>query len=449
MSVLVVGVSHKSAPVEILERVALDDTAARKLSQDLVDSEHVSEAAVVSTCNRVEVYVEVDRFHAGIDEVSQLLADRAGTGRDSVVPHLFVHYDEAAVAHLFRVAAGLDSMVVGESQILGQVRVALQRAQESHTVGAVLNTLFQQALRVGKRGHAETDIDRAGPSVVASALDAVEREVGPLADLRVLVVGAGAMAGLSVATLVSRGVTDLTVVNRTPQRAQRLVSGTAGRAVPWDQLRPALADADLVISGTGSTGVVIGAEDIEHALARRAAGRSYTVLDLALPRDVESSVEQRPGVHLIGLATLVEELAGGPVADDVDAVRAIVGSEVAAFLAARSAARVTPTVVALRSMATELVTQEVERLERRLPGLDPQVRAELQQTVRRVADKLLHSPTVRIKELADSPGGSHYADALADLFRLEPGTVDAVTQPAPDPLPQDFLPPDALPGGPA
>jgi len=432
MTVLVVGVSHRSAPVEMLERVALDEVAARKLSQDLIDCEHVGETVVISTCNRVEVYAEVDRFHAGIEEVSRLLADRAGAGRDDVVPHLFVHYDEAAVAHLFRVAAGLDSMVVGESQILGQVRVALQRAQESHTVGAVLNSLFQQALRVGKRGHAETDIDRAGPSVVVAALDAVEQQVGPVANLHALVVGAGAMAGLSVAALVNRGVGDVTVANRTPERAERLAAGAGGTAVPWNQLRAALAAADLVVSGTGSTGIVVSAEDVEHALSRRPAGRPYTLVDLALPHDIDPSVAALPGVHHIGLTTLVEQLGGEPVANDVEEVRAIVGSEVAAFLTARSAARVTPTVVALRSMATEVVSSELDRLERRLPGLDAQVRAELQQSVRRVADKLLHSPTVRIKELADSPGGSHYAEALADLFRLDPAEVEAVTRADPD-----------------
>ncbi len=437
MTVLVVGVSHRSAPVQMLERVALDEAAAHKLSRDLIDCEHVSETVVISTCNRVEVYAEVDRFHAGIEEVSRLLADRAGAARDDVVPHLFVHYDEAAVGHLFRVAAGLDSMVVGESQILGQVRVALQRAQESHTVGAVLNSLFQQALRVGKRGHAETDIDRAGPSVVVAALDAVEQHAGPVAKLHALVVGAGAMAGLSVAALVNRGVGSVTVVNRTSERAERLVAGTGGTAVPWNRLPAALVAADLVVSGTGSTGVVILAEDVEHALNQRPPGRPYTLVDLALPHDIDPAVAALPGVHHIGLTTLVEQLDGGPVAADVAEVRAIVGSEVAAFLTARSAARVTPTVVALRSMATEVVSSELERLERRLPGLDEQVRAELQQSVRRVADKLLHSPTVRIKELADSPGGSHYAEALADLFRLDPAEVEAVT----------LLNPDAHAGG--
>jgi glutamyl-tRNA reductase len=431
MSVLVVGISHRTAPVEVLERVALDDESARKLSADLLDSEHVSEAVIVSTCNRVEVYVAVDRFHGSVEAVTQILAQRAGAGRDTVAPYLFVHYDEAAVAHLFRVAAGLDSMVVGESQVLGQVRIALQRAQEHATAGSILNALFQQALRVGKRGHAETGIDQAGRSVVTAALDHVERHTGPLSGASALVVGAGAMSGLAVATLTARGVTDISVVNRTPERAARLVDSVGGRVVAWQDRAQALADADLVICGTGSIGVVVEADWIAEAVRRRASAAPYAVVDLAMPHDVDPAVADLPGVVYIGLATLVEHLGDGPVAEDVRAVRAIVGEEVSAFLAVRAAARVTPTVVALRSMATDVVEREIERLDGRLPELDPRTRLEVMQTVRRVADKLLHSPTVRIKELADVPGGVDYAGALTDLFRLDLAAVDAVTSPAP------------------
>lgn len=429
MNILVVGISHRTAPVEVLERVALDDESARKLSADLLDSEHVSEAVVVSTCNRVEVYVAVDRFHGSVEDVSQILAQRAGTGRDAVVQHLFVHYDEAAVAHLFRVAAGLDSMVVGESQVLGQVRVALQQAQEQATAGTILNALFQQALRVGKRGHAETGIDQAGRSVVSAALDHVEQRTGPLAGTRALIVGAGAMSGLAVSTLTARGVTDVSVVNRTSERAARLVDGFGGRVVAWEDRADALAHADLLISGTGSIGVVIEEDWVAEALRRRPAGTPYAVVDLAMPHDIDPAVAELAGVEYIGLATLVEHLGDGPVAKDVRAVRAIVGEEVSAFLSVRAAARVTPTVVALRSMAIEVVEREIERLDGRLPDLDEEVRAELLQTVRRVADKLLHSPTVRIKELAETPGGVDYAGALTDLFRLDLASVDAVTSP--------------------
>ncbi|MGI8613081.1 MAG: glutamyl-tRNA reductase [Nocardioidaceae bacterium] len=440
MSVLVVGLSHRTAPVDVLERVAVDGAAAAKLATELLGSEHVSEAVVVSTCNRVELYVEVDRFHGSVDDVSQILVERADTQRDEVLPHLFVHYDEAAVAHLFQVTSGLDSMVVGETQVLGQVKVALQRAQEQGSVGPSLNALFQQALRVGKRGHAETDVDSAGRSVVAAALDSVQRRRGGLAGCRALVVGAGAMARLSVATLATRGVQDLTVVNRTAERAARLAATVGGAWLEWDRLAAALPDADVVVSCTGATGVVIEERSVAAAVADRLPGRPYVLVDLALPHDIAPAVADLAGVELIGLSTLVEELADTPAAEAVEQVRGIVAAEVAAFLATRTAARVAPTVIALRSMATEVVSTELQRLDGRLPDLDPRVRDELVLTVRRVADKLLHNPTVRIKELAGTTSGADYADALADLFALDSAAVDALSRAA-VPMPGPATPP--------
>ncbi|MBA2531993.1 MAG: glutamyl-tRNA reductase [Nocardioidaceae bacterium] len=429
MSVLVVGVSHKSAPVAVLECVTLDDDGVGKLLADVMDTPHAAEAIVLSTCNRVEVYVDVDRFHGSVEDVSSLLAARAGARDEDVIPHLFVHYDEAAVAHLFSVAAGLDSMVVGESQVLGQVRLALHRAQAHNSVGPSLNALFQQALRVGKRGHAETGIDRAGRSVVDTALERARHSLGDLRHQRVLVVGAGAMAGLTVSALAARGVRDVVIANRTPRRADRLVQSVSGRAIEWRGLPTALQDVDLVVSCTGATGLVIGAAEVRRAVRDRPLERPYVVIDLAVPHDVDPAVTDLPTVERIDLAALAPELATDQSNLDVEAVRDIVTGEVTSFLAARAAARVAPTVVALRSMATEVVDRELSRLSGRLPDLDARAYDEVVETVRRVADKLLHSPTVRIKELAELPGAVSYADALADLFSLAPGTVAAVTRP--------------------
>lgn len=428
MSVLVVGVSHRTAPVSTLERLTFDADGIAKLHRQAIDTLHVTEAIVVSTCNRVEVYVSAERFHGSVEDVSSLLADHAGLSREDLVRNLYVHYDDAAVAHLFGVVSGLDSMVVGESQILGQVRLALQRGQQLATVGTELNVLFQQALRVGKRGHAETGIDQAGPSVVSAALDRVEAAGTSLADSRVLVVGAGAMAGLTVSIAARRGAREIVVVNRTADRARRLAEAVGGRAAAWDRMADELARADVVVSGTGATGTVIGVDDVTAAMAGREAGTPYTVVDLALPRDVAEGVPAIPGVDVIGLAELAESLADAPVAADVAGVRAIVKAEVAAYLSARDAARVTPTVVALRTMATEIVEAELARLSARRGDLDEETYLELAHTVRRVADKLLHAPTVRIKELAGQPDGLTYADALTDLFALDPQTVEAVTR---------------------
>lgn len=423
MSVLVVGISHKSAPVELLEKLALDADGAVKLITDVLAGEHVSEAAAIVTCNRLEVYAEVDRFHGSVEDLSGLLVARAEKSTEALLPHLYVHYDEGAVSHLFQVAAGLDSMVVGEGQILGQTRAALRVGQEHGTVGPALNTLFQQALRVGKRAHAETDIDRAAPSLVSAAL---ERSTVPVAGARALVIGAGAMASLAVAHL-SRGSADrIAVLNRTAANADRLAAEYGAASVPLDALAAELAEADIVVSCTGAPEPLVRLADV--VTARGAGDRPLTVVDLALPHDVEPAVGQLPGVELISLAGLADELRGLEATAGVDDVRTIVGQEIAAFLAVRRQASVTPTVVALRSMATAVVDAEMERLSARLPDLDEATRAEVLQTVRRVADKLLHEPTVRVKELADAEPAVSYTAALAELFRLDPDAVDAMTR---------------------
>jgi glutamyl-tRNA reductase len=419
MSVLVVGISHRSAPVPLLERVAMDAEGAAKLAKDVAAGEHVTEAAVIATCNRLEIYADVDRFHGSVEELSGLLVERAGRSTEALLPHLYVHYDDGAVSHLFQVAAGLDSMAVGESQILGQTRDALARGQESGTVGPALNVLFQQALCVGKRAHAETGIDQAAPTLVSAALD----RVGDVAGRRTVVVGAGSIAALATATLVRRRAAEVVVVNRTPDRASRLAAEHGVRAAALADLEAEVAGADLVVACTGSTGVLLTTEMVV------ALGRPLDVVDLALPHDVEPGVGALPGVTLVTLADLGDDLAGSDAGVEVDAVRGIVTQEVAAFLTARRQASVTPTVVALRSMATGVVDAELARLMARLPDLDDATRAEVLRSLRRVADKLLHQPTVRVRELANETGAVSYAAALAELFALDPDAVDAVTRP--------------------
>lgn len=425
MSVLVVGISHKSAPVSLLERVALDQHGVHKLIDDVAACEHVTEATVIATCNRLEIYADVDRFHGSVEEVSRLLVERAGERTEAMLPHLYVHYDDGAVSHLFQVVAGLDSMALGEGQILGQTRGALSTGQEIGTVGPALNSLFQQALRVGKRARAETDIDRAAPSLVSAALDR-NVHAADLTGKRVLVLGAGAMAGLATATVSRRGAHSVTVVNRSAENAARLAGEYGARTALLADLEAELALADVVVSCTGATGVLV---TTAMAAAANPEGRPLAVIDLALPHDVDPAVGDLPGVKLTNLAELAAELRDSEAGREVEAVRGIVTQEVAAFLAARRQSSVTPTVVALRSMATSVVDAEMERLAGRLPDLDDAARAEVLHTVRRVADKLLHQPTVRVKELANEDGAVSYAAALAELFALDPEAVDAVTRP--------------------
>ncbi|MEV7420428.1 glutamyl-tRNA reductase [Streptomyces sp. NPDC089919] len=584
MSLLVVGLSHRSAPVSVLERASLSADAKVKLLHDTLAAEPATEATVLATCNRIELYADVDKFHAGVAELSTLLAQHSGVALEELTPYLYVHYEDRAVHHLFSVACGLDSMVVGEGQILGQIKDALALGQELHTAGRLINDLFQQALRVGKRAHSETGIDRAGQSLVTFGLEQLSAGTGLTVDAwaagkRALVIGAGSMSSLAAATLARAGVAEVVVANRTLERAERLAvilgEKVPARAVPMDSVGSELTRVDVVVSCTGATGLVLAAEDIAAALAGRPAGLSPTppspsyrwgdphpetgaaprtpltpsasgaelpgafgageavpqpatadaavvarlaeaaarlgrladagaartladsrtavdadgcpvefdvpagasgraaiagvdasslelhgtwadraeaagrgavrragvpqaraaaggvrlaLLDLAMPRDIDAAVHRIPGVRLVDIESLAEASADAPMAADVELVKAIVGDEVAAFGAAQRAAHITPTVVALRAMAAEVVASEVARLDGRLPDLDDRQRAEVTQTVRRVVDKLLHAPTVRVKQLASEPGGAGYADALRELFDLDPETVAAVSR---------------------
>lgn len=429
MSVLVVGLSHSSAPVALLERVALTADGLEKLLRDLHHAEHVAETMVLSTCNRVEVYADVDRFHAGVANLSELLARHCGVPLEELTPHLYVHYEDRAVQHLFAVACGLDSMVVGESQILGQVRTAVRTAQRAGTVGRSLDGFVQRALRVGKRAHAETGIDRAGPSLVSVGLGIAGEELSGLQRRRVLVVGAGSMSALAATTLAREGA-EVVVANRTPQRGRRLAESVGGQAVSLDMLEPEMRAADAVVTCTGATGLVISGEMVSRVLGARGDGapRGLFLLDLALPRDVEAGVADLTGARLVDLEAL--RAAGGDAssAADIEAVRGIVAEEVAAYLSEQRAAEVAPTVAALRSKASEVVDAELERLSGRLPELDDRARDEVAQAVRRVVGKLLHAPTVRVKELAASSNGDTYATALRELFDLDPQAPEAVTR---------------------
>jgi glutamyl-tRNA reductase len=425
--VLVMGLSHRTGPVSLLERVTIGGDALVKLMTDAAAAEHVLEIAVLSTCNRVELYAEVDKFHGGLADLSELLCRHSGLGLEELRPHLYVHYEDRAVQHLFSVAAGLDSMVVGESQIVGQVRSALAQAQELGTAGRVLNELVQHALRVGKLTRTSTGIGAAGRSLVGVALEQAGSALVGLAGRRALVVGAGSMSALAATSLHRAGVGELLIANRTHARAEHLARELGGRAIPLGEVPGALAEVDLVVCCTGATEQVIGVAELSAALARHPQGR-LVAIDLAMPRDIDPSAAELPGLRLIDLNTLAaDETAGGSPAE-VEAARRIVAAEVAVHAAEQRASHVAPTVAALRTMADDVVSAEMLRLTGRLPDLDPRAREEITRAVRRVVDKLLHGPTVRVKELASGPDGHAYAAALRELFDLDRNAVEAVTR---------------------
>ena len=428
MSVVVIGLSHRSAPLALLEAAALDPVGAAALATVVCRGGNVSEALVLSTCNRVEIYAVAETFHGAVTDISDALVAAAGVPLAVLREHLYVHYEDRAIAHLFSLACGMDSMAVGEGQILGQLRMALRAAQKREQVGGTLNTLFQQALRVGKRAHAETGIDRVSVSMVEAGLRHSAGVRGSLADTRVLVVGAGSMSSLAATTVSRLGSAELVIINRTLAKAEHLAAATGGRALPLQDLELALSQADLVISCTGAVGHVITAEILSAAAEARVGG-PQVLIDLALPRDVAPDVADLPGVHVVGLAELGEALAtDSTFAPHVKAVRDLVVAEVAAYLAYRRAHEVAPTVAALRSRAADVVAAELSRLDQRLPeDLSKNTRAEIQLAVHRVVEKLLHTPTVRVKELAGDGKSGEYTQALRELFDLDPDDVAAVS----------------------
>jgi glutamyl-tRNA reductase len=430
MSVLVVGMSHRSAPVEVLERAAVGADEIPKLLDEMLHGSHVTEVMMLSTCNRIEVYAVVDAFHGGLADVSSVLGRHAALPLTELTEHLYVHYAGSAVQHLFAVAAGLDSMVIGEAQILGQLRAAYAAADTAGTVGRTLHELSQQALRVGKRVHTRTGIDAAGASVVSEALTVAAHTLGDLRGVRAVVVGAGAMGALTAAHLRRAGAQEIVVLNRSAERAQRLVentrrTGTPARHAPLEALADELTTADLLVASTGAVGTVVARETVAAAMVAR-DGRPLAVIDLGLPRDVDPGVAALPGVSVVDLVSLQARLAPRAHGEAVAAAQELVAEEAQAYLAAQRSAEVTPTVTALRRRASEVIDGELLRLDSRLPELDPAVREEFVRSIRRVVDKLLHTPTVQVKRLAEGPDGSSYAHALRELFELDPQTPAAV-----------------------
>jgi glutamyl-tRNA reductase len=429
--VFVVGANFRSAPIELLERLAIDIERRPKALAGLLDLEHVHEAVVVSTCNRVEVYTAISRFHGAAGDVRRFLADLHGLGLEEFASHLYDYYEERAVQHLFAVAAGVDSMVVGEAQILGQVREAFQAAQAERTVGPVLSALFARAIKVGRRARSETGIGAGLASTVTVGLRVAEGQLGGLAGRRALLVGAGGVARLAGRALREAGAGELVVANRTVATGAALARQLGGRAVPLERVTDELALADLAVAATAGTTPTVTAATVAAALARRAGPEAggpgpLVLLDLGVPRDVEPEVRGLPGVVLADLDALraVLETDEGP-RREVERVRALIAQETAAFMGGQREARLVPTIRALRARAEQVRQQELARASARLAGLDERQRAAVEAVTRGLVNKLLHDPMVRGKTLAARPDGDLYVAALRELYGLDPRPGDA------------------------
>ena len=435
MSVLVVGMSYSSASVALLEQVAVVETEREAFTAKLLESSAIREAMIVSTCNRVEIYAEVDAFHPALELITATLAQNANLSVDEIGESVYVRYSQAAAEHIFNVSSGLDSLVVGEQQIIGQIRSAYHDAAASGAAGTTLHRLAQRALHVGKRVHTETNIDAAGASMVTVALgraadilgqvgtldDAGERR--PLEGLNAAVIGAGAMGGLAVAHLGRSGVSHIHVLNRTEDRATRLAeiardSGTAATALPIEKLDEAIAAADVVFACTGAANTVVSLADVHSGLALRESKRPLVICDLGLPRDVDPAVAGLPDVAIVDIEQLAEDPGARAASRDKAIAREIVATELADYVSGERVAEVGPLISQLRGRGAQVVTAELRRFDSRNADLDAATRAEVERTVRRVVDKLLHPPTVKFKELASQPGGDSYADIMRELFDL-------------------------------
>jgi glutamyl-tRNA reductase len=424
VSVVVVGLSHRTVPLDLLERMTIDGTRLPKALGDLVGRQFLSEAVILSTCHRVEVYAVAERFHGAVQDIRNFLSELAFVPPEDFSDHLYAYYDEAAAAHLFNVAAGLDSVVIGESQILGQVRDAWEQARAEGAASGQLSALFRHSLEIGKRARSDTAIGRGITSLSQAAVAMARDRLGSLAGARVVVLGAGdmgeGMAAAWTSTSVRGELSELVVVNRTWERAVELAGRVGGTAVPFEELRATVTEADVLLASTGSPSVVLDESDLVAGASGGRGGKPLLIVDLGMPRNVDSAVGSLDGVTLLDLGDVrgfvearLEERRREAVR-----VRAIVDEELERYVSSTVARQAAPTVTSLHQRAEEIRVAEVARFEARLAALEPKQRQAVEALTRGIVAKLLHEPTVHLKGAAGSPQGERLSSALRELFDL-------------------------------
>jgi glutamyl-tRNA reductase len=420
VSVVVVGLNHRTVPLDVLERMTVNDARLPKALYDLRTRPNLSEAVVLSTCNRTEIYAVADRYHGAIDDIRSFLTDLSGLNIEDFSDHVYAYHDDFAVSHLFKVASGLDSAVLGESEILGQVRSAVERSEEEGAAGSELRRLFASALGVGRRVRVDTGIARGTTSVSQAAVAMAVDRLGSLDGRRILVLGAGEIgAGMAVALAGTAGLAEVLVANRTRTRAVALAGRTGGRVVDFGELGEALTTVDVMLTSTGATDTVIDRDDVEAVMAHR-DGRPLLIVDVAVPRDVDPGAGAIDGVTLLDMDDL-RSFAESGIAErrrEIAVVQRIVDDEVARFFEELAAREVVPLVTALRERAEDIRAAELERYTARLAELTPKERAAVEGLTRGIVNKLLHEPTVRLKDAAGSAKADRLADALRALFDL-------------------------------
>jgi len=420
MHLLLVGISHKTAPVELRERIDFHarglDVAVRELAPRLA----AGEAVVLSTCNRAELYAASDQVDRARNELVTFISEYHGVERTALTSHVYELTDVDAVRHLFRVAAGLDSLVVGEPQILGQVKEAYTAAADVRAVGPVLNRLFHSSFGVGKRVRTETGLGSGAVSVSFAAASLARKIFGDLKGRSVVVVGAGEMGKLTAMHMKSQGVHHVTIVSRTMSHAARTAEAIGGaNAAPWDDLDAALAGSDIVISATGAAAPILTKARIEGIMRPR-RGRALFIIDIAMPRDVEPAAGEIEQVFLYNIDDLQAVVAENVArrSSEIAHAEAIVAEEVEKFAGWLRSRGAIPTVVALRQRFEAIRRSELERLEFKLSALPPEARTRVDEITRLIVEKLLHTPTEQLKALGDPDTVGTYSEAITRLFAL-------------------------------
>ncbi|MET0145325.1 MAG: glutamyl-tRNA reductase [Ilumatobacteraceae bacterium] len=417
MSIVVIGVNHRTGPLSVLERLTIAPDDIAKAVIGLSRRDNLREVAVLSTCNRIEIYGVAERFHGAYADIRDFLCELGALAPDDLHPHLYSQHDEAAARHLFEVAAGLDSAVLGESEILGQVRTAWQVAKDEGGVRSTLDLLFRHALRTGKRARTETAIGRGTTSISHAAVEMVEERLGSLTGRRVLVVGAGDM-GVGVATALHKaGAAEITVCNRTPERGAALAARVGGRALGLDQVGQALSRCDVVVACTASGQSTVTLEDVETNIG---PDHPLLIVDIAVPRSVARTVGKLADVTLLDLDDVRDWADRGVElrSAETDRVRVIVAEEIERFGLEVMARQAAPLVAQLHEQAEQVRAREVSRFAGRLSDLDDTEREAVEALTRTIVAKLLHGPSVCLRHDAGTPQGERNAAAVRDLFDL-------------------------------
>ena len=420
MSLVVIGINNRTMPLDLFERFAIQDDGLPKAIADVIARRNVSEAIVLSTCNRLEVYVYAEKFHGAYQDVRDFLTETAGVAPEEFNDYLYAHYEHEAISHLFSVTSGLDSAIVGENQVQHQVKVAWERAREEGACGTVINSAFRRALEVGKRVRTETNVGEDISSISQACVELAQRSLGGFADRKVLVVGAGEVSDGVANSLKDAGASEIYFVNRSFDRAEALANMSGGHALPYEELNEILKEVDVLISATAANSYILNQKQVQEVMSSR-AGRELLMVDIAVPRDVDPQVAHLDGVTLIDIDTLWSSHSHTAlIGDNKEYVKAltIIQEELNRFLEDQSARQVAPLIAGFRNGAEEIRQAELKRFASQLSDLTDEQRELVESLTQGILGKLLHDPTVSLSEAAGSPRGERLADALRELFNL-------------------------------